>query len=214
MMKIFSIVLFIFYVICLVGCGQLQGDSYANQKELREYTLRAPTSTMTMNLPASFDLNLTPNDTSAPELDEFSSTHGTNLPAQGEYLGKPTDDTRFFFWTSYVSFDIPSIEAKTGTSFTPNLEGSISSYINSMKQKYALTYDVEDSMIGGSNAKLVTIKYNREGNPSIQKAVFIIQNEDLWQIRFICLDDETTRSNELKLIDNIIQDIKLSKSNN
>lgn len=188
---------------------QYVGDTEDDKLKLKEYALNAPTTKLVIQLPPYIQINLSPQETHVQELKAITSMHGTEFPAQGEYIGRPNNDTKFFFWTSYVSFDVKAVEKKIGQPFSINLDGAVYSYIGDMEKNYDVKSAVETIAVGGLDARLVTLRYIREGYPSIQKAVFVSRNDDMWQIRFICIDDGSNTYKEIELISEMLHNLKL-----
>ena len=175
-----------------------------------EYTLNAPTSKLVVKLPSHIEVNLTPYPTNYSHLQGWLlSSHGTDLPEQGDYMGVSHNEDKLSMCTSYASVDSKMVEEQIGQPFAISIDDAACSFASRMKKMTAKEIAVEKITVDGLDARLVTMKHMRIDGPSIQKTIYISMNDDLWEVKFTCKDDGTDDVKELKIIEEIIKGIKL-----
>ncbi len=104
------------------------------------------------------------------------------------------------------------VEKQTGQPFTISVDEAAYSYVGAMEKTSEVRSAFEKRTVNGVDARLVTMKYVREGVPSIQKVIIISMNDDLWQIRFICKDGGSDDVEKMKTIEDILHKINLLPS--
>ncbi len=207
-------------MLVLFGCNSGAVSRTQNNMEmdgLLKQTIYAPTSAIFIDLPDDMKIGSSTTDAVMPELKPYLSNHGTSFPPQQSYFGESNKkEFETTFRAIYMSYNVEAIQKQTGQPFTPNLDGGVAMYTQSMERVansgsqnvQNLQWNVKKIIVDNMDARLVTMQFNKNGYPIVNKMLFVVCNDDMWEIGFNC-NGKSEKS--IKLVDKILVKIKFMK---